>query len=110
MATPTAFEEANITFAKDQKEYIPLPALAFGDEYGQVITCWQMTPEELAQVAKTGKVWLTMLTFNQPLQPVMLHGAEPFQRLPHFTPTTPLVDSDNAPLMIVPTFTAQPEA
>jgi hypothetical protein len=32
----------------------------------------------LEEISKTGVIWLDMLTFNQPLQPVMLHAESPF--------------------------------
>lgn len=66
------FPEQNIVFAKDQPDYLPLPAYKHDDKEGTTITCWELTEEEKAEIAKTGKVWLRTLTFNQPLQPVML--------------------------------------
>jgi len=70
---PVEFEGHNIVFAKDQPEYQSLPALRLIDDpFGTVITCWQLTPEELEEVNKTGKVYLSQLTFNGPLQPVLL--------------------------------------
>jgi hypothetical protein len=73
---PIKFKEQNVTYAENQKEYLPLPA--YRDESGRVVTCWSLSPEELEVVSKTGVVWLDMLTFNQPLQPVMLHAESPF--------------------------------
>lgn len=37
-----------------------------------VNTKWQLSPEELERVKETGTIHLSMLTFNQPLQPVLL--------------------------------------
>lgn len=65
---PIEFEGHNIVYAKDQKEYIPLPA--FRDKDGGVVTCWELTPEERLEIFNTGKLWLKTLTFNQPLQPI----------------------------------------
>ena len=42
------------------------------DPQGLVITKWQLSPEELERVKETGTIHLSMLTFNQPLQPVLL--------------------------------------
>lgn len=39
---------------------------------GLIITKWQLYPEELERIKETGTIHLSMLTFNQPLQPVLL--------------------------------------
>ena len=67
---PIEFEGCNVIYAKDQPEYIPLPAKKMED--GTVTTCWKLTPDELERIQETGIIWLHMLTFNQPLQPVLL--------------------------------------
>lgn len=60
-----------IVKAKDQAEtYRPLPSLHTPS--GRVITRWALTDEERAQILRGSDVYLTILTFNQPLQPVML--------------------------------------
>jgi hypothetical protein len=59
--------------AKSQPEYMPLPAMKIpNDPQGLIITKWQLSPEELERVKETGTIHLSMLTFNQPLQPVLL--------------------------------------
>jgi len=63
------FEYSNVVYGKGQ-EYKELPA--FKDDNGMVVTCWQLTDEELAEVKKTGKIYLSQLTFNQALQPVRM--------------------------------------
>lgn len=55
-------------YAKDQPEYQPLPALKTDD--GLVVTCWELTDEEVEQVVKNKKFYFSQLTFNQPLQPM----------------------------------------
>ena len=67
---PMKFKECNITFAKDQIEYIPLPA--YIDTHGKVTTCWKFTFRERLKALFLGKIYLAMLTFNQPLQPLRL--------------------------------------
>jgi hypothetical protein len=64
---PIEFLGQNTVYAKDQSEYLPLPVHRTPD--GTVISCWQMTWRERVKALLTGRVWLTMLTFNQPLQP-----------------------------------------
>lgn len=64
---PVDFEGANVTFAKDQPEYQPLPAHRTQD--GQVISCWALTWRERLRLLVTGRLYLSLLTFGQPLQP-----------------------------------------
>lgn len=73
------FEQCNITYAEDQPQYTPLPAYKEPGEVGRVITCHELTKDELEEVQKTGKVWLAMLTFNKPMQPVLLTAFSPFE-------------------------------
>ena len=74
---PIKFKEANITFAKDQSEYIPLPA--YKREDGTVISCWQLNWKERFKLLINGRIWLRMLTFNKPLQPQRLDIDSPFR-------------------------------
>ena len=66
---PTEFKEQNIVFAKDQPEYQPLPALRINSPQGEVVSCWRMSIKERLKVLLTGRVWLSLMTFNQPLTP-----------------------------------------
>lgn len=72
---PINFEGSNVVFGADQPEYQPLPAYRAAD--GTVVTCWQLEPGDLERIAQNGCVWLSMLTFNQPLQPVLLLSEKP---------------------------------
>ena len=74
---PVQFEGANIVYGANQPEYMPLPAERLPGHSGAVITCWKLTPEELERVKESGVIWLSMLTFNQPLQPVLLSVDKP---------------------------------
>lgn len=67
---PVEFKGQNVVFGQDQPEYQPLPALRMPD--GEVITCWETTDEQLQEVIRTKRVYLKQLTFNGPLQPVMV--------------------------------------
>ncbi len=66
---------AEVNFAANQPQYTPLPAIVTPG--GEVITRWQLSDEERQRVTQTGELWLTMMTFNQPLQPVYLTGLAP---------------------------------
>jgi len=75
---PIEFEGANVVYGAKQEEYKPLPAEKRGNpEMGEVLTCWKLTPEELKAIKKTGQIWLSCLTFGQPLQPVYLSVEKP---------------------------------
>lgn len=75
---PLNFEGANAVFGANQPEYTPLPAECVGNpETGQINTCWELSPEEIKRVQETGKIWLSVLTFGQPLQPVLLTADKP---------------------------------
>lgn len=73
---PIEFPEQNCVYAKDQPEYQPLPAHKTDD--GMVVSCWALTWRERLQVLFSGKVWWSVLTFNQRLQPQMPTVANPF--------------------------------
>jgi len=60
----------NVIYAKDQPEYLPLPAAKTPD--GEVITCWQFSWHERIKLLFTGRLFLTLMTFNQPLQPIRM--------------------------------------
>lgn len=68
----SAFPNHNTVFAKNQPEYTPLPAYRHDDEQGSVTTIWELTKEEMQELFKTRRIMLTVLTFNQPLQPIKL--------------------------------------
>ena len=67
-----------ITFAKDQPEYLPLPALRFAD--GLVLTRWRLSAEELAALVNGEDLYLSVWTFNRPLQPVLLTVGLPMEQ------------------------------
>lgn len=72
------FPEQTVVIAKDQPEYLPLPAhRAKNDPKGCVTCCWKMTLRERLRLLWTGRVWHQVLTFNQPLQPQLLMVEKP---------------------------------
>lgn len=64
------FEIETVTYAANQPEYIALPAWR-GDD-GRVVTRWRLSWPERFRLFFTGNLWLSLLTFNRPLQPVKL--------------------------------------
>ena len=69
---PIEFEEVNRVLAKDQPQYQPLPVYKEEGTEGNMIHCWELSPEEIIEVTKTGKIWVGQFTFNCPLQPILL--------------------------------------
>lgn len=62
-------------YAEGQPQYIPLPSLRTPD--GTVTTRWAMSWKERLRILFSGHIWLTILTFNEPLQPVRLDTKVP---------------------------------
>ena len=76
---PIPFKEHNVIYAENQSDYKALPAHRVqGDPAVTVICCWQLTEEEIEQVKKTGVIWHSIATFNNPLQPQHLSTESPF--------------------------------
>ena len=74
---PCPFPEQNVVFAKDQEEYQKLPAFRTSD--GQVTSCWRLSWRERLALLIRGRLWLSVLTFNQPLQPILPRVDKPFE-------------------------------
>jgi hypothetical protein len=63
---PIDFPERNIVWAKDQAEYLPLPAFTNNTE---TISYWQLTWRERVKVLWRGRLWLRQMNFGEKLQP-----------------------------------------
>ncbi len=74
---PVIFKNSNCIYAENQKEYLSLPAYKHGDPTGTVTSCWQMSFRERFKVLCTGKIYLSLLTFNKPLTPQLLDVNNP---------------------------------
>lgn len=66
---PLLFKEQNVVFAKNQPAYLPLPAFKNESDQGEVVFCMGMSFTERLRVLFTGKIWVSLMTFNQPLTP-----------------------------------------
>jgi hypothetical protein len=60
-----------VTFAKDQPQYRPLPAIVIAGPDGRVITRWVLTDAERAQIAAGADLYIQQLTFGHALQPML---------------------------------------
>jgi hypothetical protein len=60
-----------VTYAKDQPQYRPLPVVRLHGRNGRVITRWQLTAEERLRVMSGEDIYIEILTFHEPLQPIL---------------------------------------
>ena len=74
---PIKFDGANVVYGAEQPEYVPLPAERRQGPSGEIVTCWELNPTEKMIIQETGKIWLSVLTFGQPLQPVLVSVDKP---------------------------------
>jgi len=75
---PIPFKQRNAEIGGSQAEYQTLPA--FMDQDGLVVSCWSLTLWERIKVALGFPIWLHVLTFNRPFQPVVLDIRNPFTK------------------------------
>lgn len=68
---PSDFSQRNAVFGEGQPEYIPLPGYRKPGVEGRVITLWRGTWRERLKFLFTGELWLSQLTFNVHLQPIL---------------------------------------
>ncbi len=69
--------EKTVVIAKDQPQYIPIPAHQFKDAEGRIAFCWRLNWRERVRVLFTGHIWHQVLTFNTALQPQKLTVEKP---------------------------------
>lgn len=70
---PFKFKHHNAIAGDGQKEYVPLPILRFGnDPEGQIVSCWKLSFKEKVKILFTGKMWLSMFTYQSDLQPSLM--------------------------------------
>lgn len=72
----TDFPERNVIVAKHQPQYVPMLA-HHSVRDGLVICCWRLSWHERVRLLFTGRIWHSILTFNQPLQPQKLELVKP---------------------------------
>ena len=72
-------EHLEVVYAKDQPEYLPLPALPVDDGSGhrRVVTRWKLSWKERLRVLVFGDMYLWLSTFGKPISPVALQTTPP---------------------------------
>ena len=73
---PVDFEGSNVVFAKDQPEYLPLPACKIEGQEGEVISIWKPTFQERIKILFGKNIAISLWTFNKPLTPMRIFLAE----------------------------------
>jgi hypothetical protein len=82
MAVPASFEESNAVLGKpadmsaDECEALSVLRVQYPDGKIAVVSCWKLTAEELAEINRTGRVWLTIMGVTMP--PAFIGGTKPF--------------------------------
>ena len=74
---PIEFKEQTAIIAKDQPQYLPLPAHFFAGAEGRIAFCWQLSWGERLKLLFTGQLWQQSLTFGEPLQPQLVGADKP---------------------------------
>lgn len=82
-----------VIFAKDQPEYLRLPA-ALVDGGHRIITRWNLSLTERLRILFFGNLWLSVLTYGRPLQPVLLETENPARYI-HMLP-----DETSSPVQV----------
>ncbi len=80
---PASFTESNetlngLTDLAQGDECVALSILRTETVNGTpcMVSCWKLTAEEMAEIVKTGRVWLVVIGKRMP--PVILSGTKPF--------------------------------
>lgn len=69
-------QHAEVVFAEHQPEYIPLRTLTGNTLERPVLSRWTLTPEQRKAVAEGADILLQLLTFGNPLQPILMMVAD----------------------------------
>src|SRR5262249_37821337 len=82
MAFPASFEESDACLGRPPNmtddECAPLSIARAGcGGIPTVVSCWKLTAEELAEVNRTGRVWLGICGVTMP--PALISGCSPFK-------------------------------
>lgn len=75
---PVKFEGHNVVFGENQPEYQPLPAYLNKCAAGEVVQCWELSFDEIQAIIDSRRIWVMQMTFNQPLQPILVSTNPPF--------------------------------
>lgn len=66
------FEGCNLEIGKGQSEYNVIHAIGIPGPEGEIVACYELDDEEIAELVKTKRIYYHRLTFGQPFQPMRL--------------------------------------
>lgn len=69
-------EAHEVVYAKNQPEYNPLRTLRSNTKECRVLSRWSPTPEQRQALAEGADIFLELLTFGNPLQPILMSVGE----------------------------------
>jgi len=75
---PIDFKQSNKTYAKNQEPYLPLPVYEDGEQGGRIFHCWRLSIKERIKILFKGVLWINVLNFKQPPQPIKPMVDSPF--------------------------------
>jgi hypothetical protein len=78
---PIRFKEQNVVYAKNQQPYLPLPSYQDDEQGGRIFHCWKLTIRERIKILFTGKLWINVLNFHLPPQPIKPMVDSPFIKI-----------------------------
>jgi hypothetical protein len=113
---PIEFSQQTTILAKNQPQYTPLPVHIKYEEREvphpnfkgvttkanipwELTACFELSPEEIGEICRTGKVWYAQCVFGNQFQPIRLSTQNPFE---------PVKDGTNA-FEIPPTVQGWPD-
>jgi hypothetical protein len=65
-------EKWEVVMAKDQPQYSPLRCLVGNTEQGERLSRWTLTPEQREAVANGADIFLELITFHMPMNPIRI--------------------------------------
>lgn len=87
---PVHFKQVTIEIAKDQPEYVTLPAHIANDPQRTTTTCFELDEKELKKINETKRFWHQQWTGKDAMQPILMMVDNPFGENEFKSPPTAL--------------------
>ena len=63
------FKEQNGALSRKDSPLRPIPIFKDPSEKAQVVSCWKLSFKERMRLLLLGKLWVSIITYNNPVQP-----------------------------------------
>jgi hypothetical protein len=78
---PCSFDQSNCVLGRpegmEDEECAPLCVMRYKTQAGPVVlSCWKLTIDEVAELNRTGRIWLYV--YGETMPPVALEASNPF--------------------------------